>query len=235
MGKRQKRKNVKRQSIKSGLAPGTPVFIGERKREKTRIDIIDYNDVTLNEFPDTTLEQCSDLAHAETVTWINVNGIHDLDMIEALGTHLSLHSLTLEDLVNTYQRPKAEIFPNYLFIVLKMMSYNETTNSVDVEHVSLILGENYVISFLEDEGDVFDMVRERLRSAKGRIRSMKSDYLAYALMDAVVDHYFLAVERIGDFIEEIDDRLLTAPSLVMFRKPTASSARYLGLEKRYGP
>lgn len=235
MGKRHKRKNTKRQSTKSGLPPGTPVFIGERKREKTRIDIIDYNDIILNEFSDTTLEQCSDLAQAETVTWINVNGIHDLDMIEALGKCFNLHPLTIEDLVNTNQRPKAEIFPNYLFIVLKMMSYNETANSVDVEHVSLILGENYVISFLEDEGDVFDMVRERIRSAKGRIRALKSDYLTYALMDTVVDHYFLAVERIGDFIEEIDDRLLTDPQPGDVQETHRLKREILGLRKAVWP
>lgn len=211
MSKRQKRKNVRRQSTKSGLAPGTPVFIGERKRETTRIDIIDYDDAALNEFPDTTVEQCTLLAQSETVTWINVIGLHDLGMIELIGKRFNLHPLTIEDLVNTNQRPKAEIFPDYLFIVLKMMSYSETANSVDVEHVSLILGKNYVISFLENEGDVFDTVRARIRSAKGRIRAMPSDYFAYVLMDAVVDHYFLAVERIGDFIEDIDDRLLADP------------------------
>lgn len=211
MGKKQKKKAASRQSVKAGLAPGTPVFIGERKLEKIRIDLIDYNEEALNELPDATLDQCADLAKAPTVTWINLSGIHDLEMIESLGKRFNLHSLTLEDLVNTNQRPKAEVFPNYLFIVLKMMDYNETANTVDVEHVSLILGENYVISFLEDEGDVFDTVRERIRSSKGRIRGIKSDYLAYSLMDAVVDHYFLAVERIGDFIEEIDDRLLTDP------------------------
>ncbi len=211
MDKKEKKNKAKRQSAKAGLAPGTPIFIGERKQEKTRIDVIDYDENTLHEFSDTTLEKGADLAQTGTVTWINVNGIHDLGMIESVGKRFNLHSLTLEDLVNTDQRPKAEMFPSYLFIVLKMISYNETTNAADVEHVSLILGENYVISFLENEGDVFDTVRERLRSAKGRIRSMKSDSLAYALMDAVVDQYFLAVERIGDFIENIDDRLLTDP------------------------
>jgi magnesium transporter len=214
MVKNKNRKNVtraSRQSAKAGLAPGTPVFIGERKLEKNRIDVIDYDENSLNELRDTTMETCSDLSKTPTVTWINLSGIHDLEMIDSLGRRFNLHPLTLEDLVNTNQRPKVEVFPGYLFIVLKMICYNETINTVTVEHVSLILGENYVISFLEDEGDVFDTVRDRVRSSKGRIRSMKSDYLAYALMDAVVDHYFLAVERIGDFIENIDDRLLTDP------------------------
>jgi magnesium transporter len=119
--------------------------------------------------------------------------------------------MTLEDIVNSTQRPKLEVFPEYLFIVLKMMTCSEEAGTVAIEHVSLILGKGYVISFLEDEGDVFDTVRSRIRSSTGRIRALKADYLAYSLMDAVVDQYFLAVERIGDRIEEIDEQILTDP------------------------
>ncbi len=212
MSRKTKHKgNRSRQSNKAGMAPGSPVFIGERKLEKVRIDIINYSEDGVDEFRDVSLENCSDQAKSPTVTWINISGIHDLSILETLAKNFNLHPLTLEDLVNTAHRPKTEEFPNYLFVALKMMIYNEDQNRVDVEHVSLILGESYVISFQEDEGDVFDTVRERLRSSKGRIRTMKSDYLAYTLMDAVVDHYFFALERIGDFIEEIDDRILTDP------------------------
>ncbi|MDY6840892.1 MAG: magnesium/cobalt transporter CorA, partial [Pseudomonadota bacterium] len=129
----------------------------------------------------------------------------------SLGKCLNLHPLTLEDIVNTDHRPKIEEFPEYIYMVLKMISYNEAANRVEIEHVSLVLGETYVVSFQEKDGDVFDTVRERLRTTKGRIRSMKADYLAYALMDAVVDNYFLAVERIGDRIEDLDDQILANP------------------------
>lgn len=195
--------------MKTGMSPGTMVFIGERKQEHARIEVISFSDATLNELHDVSADQCRNFSKTPGVTWINVNGIHDIALIAALGTCFDLHPLTLEDIVNTSQRLKIEEFPNYIFIVLKMMTFNETTSRIDIEHVSLILGEHFVISFQEGAGDVFDPVRERLRSAKGRIRSMKSDYLAYSLMDAVVDHYFLAVERIGERIEEIDDRVLT--------------------------
>ncbi len=211
MWKKQRKTNTNRQSATVGLVPEMPVFIGEQKREHIRIDIIDYNEATFNEFPRADLSQCSHLAKLETITWINVSGIHDLAVIESIGKTFGLHPLTIEDIVNTSQRPKAEIFPGYLFIALKMISYNSAGQSVDIEHVSLIVGEKYIISFLEDEGDVFDSVRESIRSSKGRIRSMKSDFLAYALMDAVVDNYFLAVERIGDIVEELDDRILSDP------------------------
>jgi len=208
---RKQRKAKIRRGIKSGLAPGTPVFIGERKREHTHIDIFDFNAESLQEFTDVSLDKCSELATEPTVTWVNINGVHDLEMLEALGKRFNLHPLTLEDIANTTQRPKVEEFPDYLFIVMKMLVFNEENNDIEVEHVSLILGENYVISLLEDEGDVFDTVRERIRSGKGRIRKMKADFLAYSLLDAVVDHYFLAVERIGDVIESIDERVLADP------------------------
>ncbi|MFV0435962.1 MAG: magnesium/cobalt transporter CorA [Desulfopila sp.] len=235
MRKKQKKKKAKRQSATAGLAPGTPVFLGEQKTEKIRIDAINYSELVLTEFPDTALEQCSQLLQKETVTWLNVNGIHDIELIEAIGKRFNLHPLTLEDLVNTNQRPKAEVFPHYLFIVLKMMSYNEAAGTVDKEHVSLILGENFVISFIEDAGDVFNTVRERLKAAKGRIRSMPADYLAYALMDAIVDHYFLAVEHLGDVIEEIDDRLLSDPRPDDIQEIHRLKREILGLRKAVWP
>lgn len=200
-----------RRGIKSGMAPGTPVFIGERKREHPRIDVLDYNETLLQDFPDASLEACSRLAQSPTVTWINITGVHDLALLEAIGKRFNLHALTLEDIANTTQRPKVEESPGYTFIVLKMLVLRTDPVRVEQEHVSFILGERYVISFLEDEGDVFDQVRARLRQNQGRIRRQQADFLVYSLMDAVVDHYFLAVEGLGECIEEIDERILVAP------------------------
>ncbi len=197
--------------VKAGMSPGTMIFIGEQQVDKARIDIIQYDTAMLEEMIDVSPEQCRDCSKAPGVTWINVNGIHNIGLIESLGKYFDLHPLTLEDIVNTTQRPKVEEFPSYVYAVLKMMSFDEAAKRVEIEHVSLILGKNYVISFQEHEGDVFDYVRERIRKAKGRIRSLKADYLAYALMDAAVDHYFLAIERIGDRIEDMDDHILAHP------------------------
>jgi len=198
---------------KTGMAPGTMVFVGERKCEHTRVDILDYNAEQLSETQDAELSQCFEQALAEnSVTWININGIHDVALIQSLGQHFGLHPMTLEDLVNTTQRPKVEEFGHYLLIVMKMMEFELSSASVSIEHISLIVGQNLVLSFLEDEGDVFDSLRERIRQGKGHIRHLKSDYLAYALMDTVVDHYFRAIEQIGDRIEEIDDKILENPS-----------------------
>ncbi|PKL57944.1 MAG: magnesium and cobalt transport protein CorA [Methanomicrobiales archaeon HGW-Methanomicrobiales-5] len=208
---KKRRRKPRGPGIKTGMAPGTMVFIGERKQEKARIDVIDYDDTKLNEVRDVSVNRCMEFAKSSGVTWISVNGIHDIGLIETLGKGFNLHPLTLEDIVSTAQRLKIEEFPSYVFIVLKMMSFNQAANSVEIEQVSLIVGDNYVISFQEQEGDVFNTVRDRLRTAKGRIRSMKSEYLAYSLMDAIVDRYFVAVERIGDRIEDIDDRILAEP------------------------
>jgi len=207
----KKKRKPRGAGIKTGMAPGTMLFIGEPKQGNARIEMIQYSSTELHEQRDVPANQCSSLTKATSITWMNVNGIHDIKQIETLGKCFNLHPMTLEDLVNTTQRPKVEEFPNYLFIVLKMLTFSDISNNLVIEHVSLILGKNYVISFLEDEGDLFDTVRSRIRAATGRIRLLKSDYLAYSLMDAVVDHYFLTVERIGDRIEDVDERILLEP------------------------
>ena len=231
----RKKKKAPSPGNKAGLAPGTMVFIGEQKMDTVRVDVIDYTESALNELRDVSVDRCGQLAKDPGVTWINVNGIHDVALIEKLGKYLGLHPLTLEDIVNTGQRPKTEEFSGYIYVVLKMISFDEATSQTHIEHVSLILGENHVVSFLEDEGDVFDAVRERLRTAKGRIRSMKADYLAYALMDAVVDNYFLAVERIGDRIEELDDQILADPKSESMQEVHRLKRDILNLRKAVWP
>jgi len=196
---------------KIGLAPGTPVFIGERKLTTARIEILAYDRDSVREVNRAGIEECRELGHGELVAWININGIHDIALVEAVGECFGLHPMILEDIVNSSQRPKFEEFDDYLFIAMKMLAFVETTSKLESEHVSLILGSSFVISFLEDEGDVFDAIRHRIRTSGGRIRTMKADYLAYCLMDAIVDHYFLAVEGIGDRVEMYEERILTDP------------------------
>jgi len=211
--KGKKRKTIRRAagpSDKTGLPPGTPVFIGERKQDKTRIEVMDYAPDRLDEIREAGLDNCARLKDGPGITWINVNGIHDVKQIEALGHLFGLHPLTMEDIVNTTQRPKAEMFEEYIFLVLKMITYNEGQNDIDIENVSLILGDGYVLSFQEREGDVFEAARRRIRSGKGRVRGAKADYLAYSLMDGVVDAYFVALEKIGEYIEGIDEEIVLA-------------------------
>jgi magnesium transporter len=197
---------------KAGMAPGTPVFVGERKLTDVSIDIIEYGPDHFSEKYGVSVEDCAAAAKSPHVKWINVNGIHDIGLIERIGAIFGMHPLTLEDIVNTTQRPKKEEFPGYLFIVLKMITCEDVHQGVQVEQLSLILGADYVISFQESKGDIFDPLRARVRSAKGRIRALKSDYLAYAIMDSVVDNYFLALERMGEYIENIDDEIVLSPT-----------------------
>ncbi len=200
-----------RRSKKAGLPPGTLLHIGEKKTEKTRITIIDYDEEQLQEREVQTVEECLPFKDKPTVTWINIDGIHQVELIEEMGRHFNIHPLTLEDIVNTEQRPKMEDYQDYIFVLVKMLSYGEEGNGIRPEQVSLILGANFVISFQEKQGDVFDPVRERIRKGKSRIRKAKADYLAYALVDTIVDHYFVVLEKFGEEVEGMEEELVTNP------------------------
>ena len=166
-----------------------------------RIRIIDYDKTHFEEKEAKDVEECFPFKDKPTVTWINIDGIDRVDVIEKIGKHFNLHPLALEDIVNTGQRPKMEDFLGYILLILKMLYYDEKEGQSKAEQISLVLGPNWVISFQENEGDVFDTIRERIRSDKGRIRKMGADYLVYALMDAIVDNYFIILEKIGENVE----------------------------------
>jgi magnesium transporter len=160
---------VKRSTKKPGMVPGTLVYVGEKKMEAVRISYIDYDEQNFEEKQVRTIKECFPFKTTPTVTWINIDGVHEVEIIEMLGKEFDLHPLMLEDILNTGQRPKVEDFDKYIFVVLKMLSYNDEKQMVQPEQVSLVLGANYVISFQEAIGDVFEPIRERIRNAKGRI------------------------------------------------------------------
>ncbi|MFH1541566.1 MAG: magnesium/cobalt transporter CorA [bacterium] len=203
-------KSYKRLSKTKGLPPGTLMHVGEQRDENVKITVIDYNENDFQLSPVKSAEECFPYRDRESVTWINVDGVHQTDIIAKLGSHFGLHPLVLEDIVNTDQRPKLEDHESYLFIALKMLSVNDK-GQVEAEHVSLILGNNYVISFQEKEGDIFDPVRDRIKNSKGRIRKMGADYLAYSLLDAIVDNYFGILEKTGEKIELLEEILVADP------------------------
>ena len=187
--------HVKKMSEKAGLSPGVVVHIGEKKTDYVRIRIIDYNEENIEEKELKKIEDCFPYKDKPTITWINIDGLHDVAIIKKIGTHFGLHPLVQEDIVHTEQRPKLDDHENYLFVTLRMLFFDEEEDQLKFEQFSLVLGPNFVISFQEVFGDVFKQVRERLRTGKGRIRKMGADYLMYALMDAVVDHYFIVLEK----------------------------------------
>ncbi|MFH1458301.1 MAG: magnesium/cobalt transporter CorA [Candidatus Omnitrophota bacterium] len=203
---------VKKISNTIGLAPGSVVYVGEKKIEKPRISIIDYDQENFQEKELKKAEECFPFKESPTITWINIDGLHDTDIISKIGTHFDIHHLILEDIVNTLQRPKFEESGKYIFIVLKMLYFDEKEDETKAEQVSLILGANFVISFQEKEGDVFNPIRGRIRDNKGRIRKSGADYLAYALVDAVVDNYFIILEKLGEKIANMEDELVANPS-----------------------
>jgi magnesium transporter len=190
-------------------APGTPVFVGQRRSEQARLDLFLYDAETVAEISPATLEDCRGARSRPGLLWINVSAVHDMALLQALGEEFALHPLTLEDIANTSHRPKWEEFPDYGFLAMKMVHRQGHGRGVTVEHVSVILGDGFVLSFLEDSGDVFEAVRQRIRRGAGRIRALGADYLAFSLMDAVVDHYFLAIESIGEWVQHFEDRLLS--------------------------
>jgi magnesium transporter len=206
-------KLIKKRSKKAGLPPGTLIHIGEKKVEVPKITIFDYDDQHVEEREVKTIEECFVFKDKPTVTWINVEGVHQVEVIERLGGCYGFHPLVMEDILNTDQRPKMEIYGNYIYIVFKMLYGRDKNHSIETEQVSLILGSNFVISFQEGrEGDVFNPVRERIRSDKGLIRRMGSDYLAYSLMDTIVDNYFLILETLGEKVELLEEELTTSPT-----------------------
>jgi magnesium transporter len=204
---------TKNRSRKSGLPPGTLIHIGEKKGEQPKITIIDYDDSSFREKEAKEISECFPFRNKSSVTWINVEGLHRVEILEKLGECYGLHPLVLEDILNTDQRPKMEDYGDYLYIVLKMLHFEEMKGTVVTEQISLVLGEHFVISFQEGlDGDVFQPVRERLRNNKGRIRKLGADYLVYSLIDAIVDNYFIILERTGDSIEDIEEKVLGNPA-----------------------
>lgn len=196
---------------KRGLPPGTLIHVGKKKMEKVRISVIDYDGKNLLEKNDISIDECLPLVDSESVTWINIDGLHDPEVIEKIGAAFNVHPLLLEDIMNTEQRPKAEDFGKYMYLALKMV-YVDNKHRICVEQISIILGDTYVISFQERTGDVFDSIRQRLRNNKGRIRKLKSDYLTYSLIDSIIDSYFTILENIGEVVEGLEEEVVDQPS-----------------------
>jgi magnesium transporter len=202
-------KLVQKRSKKAGLSPGTLIHIGEQRAEAVAVTLFNYAGERCDERTVTMLDELQPPAD-ESVAWVNVGGVHRVEVLETIGKQFSLHPLLLEDIANTDQRPKLDDYDSYLFLVMKMLMANER-GDILVEQVSFVLGRNFVLSFQENGTDVFKSVRERLRGGKGRLRQNGSDYLLYALVDAVVDQYFSVLEVLGEKIESLQERVMADP------------------------
>ncbi len=204
---------IRNAAKKLGLKPGEVVYVGEERVEKVTIDVIDYTESDLTEKRIDNTEECFPFKESPTMSWINITGIHQTDIVEKIGKHFDTHPLVLEDIVNTGQRPKMEDAGEYIFVVLKMLYKADEDAELTAEQVSILFGKNWVITFQERPQDVFDLVRQRIRRTMPRVRFMTADYLAYALIDAAVDNYFLVLEDIGERIEALEDEIADRPKL----------------------
>ncbi len=202
-----------KRSKKAGLPPGTLLHIGRERAGKAKITILDYDEAGYREGETDSVEECFPFKDRPTVTWINIDGVHSGELLEKMGECYGFHPLVLEDVMNTEQRPKMEDYSEYIYIVLKMLRYNDQNGGTVSEQISLIAGPNFVFSFQEGiEGDVFGPVRDRIRSDKSRIRKMGADYLAYSLIDAIVDNYFSVLEKLGEKVELLEERIVSNPA-----------------------
>ncbi|MBN1539555.1 MAG: magnesium/cobalt transporter CorA [Candidatus Thermoplasmatota archaeon] len=201
----------KGESKNIGRPPGDLVFTGEKRTEKVTIDLIEYDSDRFFEKEVKDVIKTLKGASTDTVTWININGLHDVELLGRIVEKIGIHPLVMEDIINTDQRPKVEVYDDYLFVVLRMLYYNANGKDIRNEQVSLLLCKDCLLTFQEYKGDVFEPIRDRIRKNKGRIRKMKADYLAYSLIDAVVDNYFSLLETAGDRIEAIEKELSEDP------------------------
>lgn len=203
--------------------------------EHVTLSLIDYGPDRLSERENTTVDECFDIIKGPGTTWVDLVGVHDTERLDRIGERLGIHPLVREDIANTGQRAKLEEYGDYLYIVLRQLRFDEATARVDDEQISLIVSSEYVFTFQERPGDVFGPVRERLRSARGVIRQRGADYLAYALIDAVVDHYFQVLEAIGDRVDELEQAVLEDVDSRVVRRIHELKREMLGVRRAVWP
>ncbi|MBN1435872.1 MAG: magnesium/cobalt transporter CorA [Sedimentisphaerales bacterium] len=204
---------LKRRSKKVGAAPGTLVHVGEQKAEQVRLMLIDYDAGNYQEKQIDDVADCGGFKDTDTVSWLNVDGLHEVGIIESIGKQFGIHDLVLEDILNTHQRPKVDDCEGYIYVVIRMYKSDQASEGDNgSEQVSFLLGSHFVISFQEMIGDIFDPVRDRIKNTKWRIRKLGADYLLYALIDCIVDHYFVFLEKMGDTIESLQEEVASDPT-----------------------
>jgi magnesium transporter len=229
------RRFLKKRSVKSGLPPGTLIHIGDAPPEAVSITMLGYSRSEFKEQRYGQIDECLPRLVHPGISWVNVEGVHEVEVIHRLGECFKLHPLVLEDIVNTVQRPKIEDYGDYLFIVIRMLRPSGDSG-FSSEQLSIILGADYLFTFQEGiAGDVFDPVRDRIRSAKGKIRGMGADYLAYALIDAIVDSYFNVLEGLGERIVNVEEELALMPDRATLQLINGMKKEIIFLRKAVWP
>ncbi len=188
------------------------MYTGENKEEQVKITVINYDENVFDQKDTKSIEETLTAIDKSNMTWIKITGLHDVDIVEKIGSFFNLHPLLLEDVLDIDQRPREEEFGEYILIVLKRLFFDEKEAEVREVQISIIVGEIFVISFQEQADEIFDSVVERLSKGKGRIRKLGSDYLAYVLLDTVVDNYFVVLDQLARKIEIVEDDVIANPS-----------------------
>lgn len=201
-----------------GQPPGTPTQIADKKVEETTISVMDFDRDQLQELIVDSPQMCSPFSDTPRVTWINVEGIHDIGPVKELGEIFELNSLVVEDILNPNQRPRFEDHGDYLFVVMKFLDFDEETNRVVPEQISLILGKNYILTFQEKVRGKLDPVMNRIRNPNARVRARGIDYAFYSLLDVIVDGYFVVLEKIGESLTELEERIMENPDPEVLRR-----------------
>lgn len=196
-------------SAKTGLGPGSLVHVGEKRSEAVRVRLIDYDHQKIHDQVITDFSSCDLLKDSDSVSWLDVDGIHDPAIIEEIGKKFDIHILVLEDIMNSTSRPKVEFFDDYAFITVKMLELDPKTKKLEVEQLSLIVGKKYLLMFQERPGDSFDQIRDRIKTSKGKVRTKDAYYLAYLILDIVIDNYISVSEKFALQIESLEKIVLT--------------------------
>ena len=204
-------KRKKKASSKIGLPPGSIVYLGEKKVDKVTIKVTEFDEASAETYEIKSVEEIDPFTDTPQVTWVSVCGLHETDFLKQIGERFKVHPLVLEDILNPETRSKIEVTDDYLFIVMKLVLFNPEQKILETEQVSFILGRSFLFSFSEKTDDIFNPVKERIASQLGKIRKRGSDYLLYALIDIVVDNYFLALEKTEERIELLDDEVINNP------------------------
>ena len=229
------RRFVRPYSHKFGKPPGALVVADEVAAVATTMRVTDYSEAGCKVRDNVSVDEAIAYKSSDTVTWIEVNGLGDTDIVGRLGSHYDIHPLTLEDILHVGARPKAELFDNYVFVTLRMMYFLDHGDDLRVDQVSLILGHNFVITFQERPGELFEPLRERITRGNGRIRRFGADFLAYSIIDLVTDYYFVTLERMGETIEDLEDQLLDYPEQGLVREVHRVKRELIYLRKATWP
>jgi len=225
----------KKSSQKAGLPPGSLIHIGNYFGHKIRLSVIEYDEKTIIEEEDVSIEHCLKRMQTPLMTWVQVNGVYDPQIIASIGSRFHLHALILEDVLNTTQRAKLDIYQDQVFLVLKLLQYSEESYCLTDEQVSIVFGPNYVISFLETDRAIFLPVQERLKHGNHRLRKENSDYLAYTLLDLIVDQYFVVLEKVDKDLDQLEEELLHTPLPTTMKKIQKAKREMIVLRKSIWP